>query len=189
MIRRFEPRAKVTGITPILDAGGNLQLEARSTLIEFVSVNPKEILRQMLEDYSKASGETLYPGDQRHLFLSQMAAILAAAKGAINDAAMQNLIPGARGDALDAIGGMFDVARLPASPARCALRFSASPTQGEDIPIPAGTRATPDGTDCFCHPAGGGAPPGLLPCGCARCGHRAGFSGQWPAVWTDPPSG
>lgn len=61
----------------------------------------------------------------------------------------QNLIPGARGDALDAIGGMFDVARLPASPARCTLRFSASPTQGEDIPIPAGTRATPDGRIVF----------------------------------------
>lgn len=118
-------------------------------MIEFVRVNPKEILRQMLEDYTKASGETLYPGDERHLFLSQMAAILAAAKGAINDAGNQNLIPGARGDALDAIGGMFDVARLPASPARCTLRFSASPTQGEDIPIPAGTRATPDGQVVF----------------------------------------
>ena len=32
MIRRFEPRAKVTGITPILDAGGNLQLEVEINL-------------------------------------------------------------------------------------------------------------------------------------------------------------
>lgn len=81
MIRRFEPRAKVTGITPILMLGEICNWRWRSTLIEFVRVNPKEILRQMLEDYTKASGETLYPGDERHLFLSQMAAILAAAKG------------------------------------------------------------------------------------------------------------
>lgn len=32
MIRRFEPRAKVTGITPTLDAGGNLQLEVEINL-------------------------------------------------------------------------------------------------------------------------------------------------------------
>lgn len=118
-------------------------------MIEFVSVDPKTILNEMVADYEAASGEVLYPGDERHLFLSQMAAVVAAARGAINDAANQNLIPGARGEALDAIGKMFDVQRLLAESANCILRFSVSPTQVEDILIPEGTRATPDGTILF----------------------------------------
>jgi phage-related baseplate assembly protein len=55
----------------------------------------------------------------------------------------------ARGKALDDIGELFGVERIPAHGATVTLKFTLSEARSADTTIPLGTRATPDGKTYF----------------------------------------
>lgn len=113
--------------------------------IQFVETDALTIAEEAIQRYESFTGETLYPGDEKRVFLLTLIQILVAAKNDINDTGKQNLLRYARGEVLDALGEFADATRLAADKALTILRFTLSQAQGFNITIPAGTRATPDG--------------------------------------------
>lgn len=113
--------------------------------IQFVETDALAIAEEAIQRYEIFTGETLYPGDEKRVFLLTLIQILVAAKNDINDTGKQNLLRYARGEVLDALGELAGATRLEAVKAVTILRFTLSQAQGFNIMIPAGTRATPDG--------------------------------------------
>lgn len=114
-------------------------------MIDFVEVNPRSIIETMLADFEKSYGEPLMPGDERYLFLQQLAQVVVATKALINSTASANLLRYGAGTVLDEYGLQYDVARLQAQKARTTMRFTLSSVMAYDTMIPKGTRITPDG--------------------------------------------
>jgi phage-related baseplate assembly protein len=113
--------------------------------IQFVEVDSQAIQNQLINDFENAIGETLYPGDERRIFLLQLLQVIVGLKNDINESAKYNLLKYSTGDKLDALGEFYNTPRLAAQKASVTLRFTLSAVQAVDITIPAGTRATPDG--------------------------------------------
>jgi len=113
--------------------------------INFVEVNAQEIANTLIKDFETALGTTLYPGDERRIFLMQLLQVIVGLKNDINQSARQNLLRYATGEQLDALGEFYNTPRIPAQKAKVTLRFTLSAAQSSNILIPAGTRVTPDG--------------------------------------------
>lgn len=113
--------------------------------INFVTVDAQEINKELINDFEQTLGETLYPGDERRIFLEQEGQVIVGLKNNINDVARQNFLRYARGETLDAIGERLDTPRLQAQKSKVTLRFTLSAAQTFNVIIPQGTRATPDG--------------------------------------------
>lgn len=117
-------------------------------MLNFVDYNSESVISELVAQFEKAVGETLQPSDERRIFLNQLAQVVILLNANINDSGNQVLLRYSRGDALDAIGEMFGVERLPAESAKCTLKFTLS-TDDSTVVIPKGTRATPDGNIYF----------------------------------------
>jgi len=117
--------------------------------IRFVETDAEKIANEMIAAFQQATGQVLYPGDPRRIFLLQFVPLLVAAKNDINNTGNQNLLPFANGEALDALGALLGVSRLPAQKARTTLRFTLSSVRLTDVLVPKGTRVTPDGEAFF----------------------------------------
>ncbi len=117
--------------------------------INFVTVDSGEILNTLIKTFEEHMGETLYPGDERRQFLYNFVPVLVSAYNSINNTGRGNLLRYAKGEVLDSLGEFWDCTRLPAQRARVSLKFSLSAAQPSSTHIPAGTRATPDGTIYF----------------------------------------
>lgn len=117
--------------------------------IKFVDYDSESVIATLVAGFEEVLGETLQPSDERRIFLNQLAQVIVGIKANINDTGNQVLLRYARGEALDAIGEMLGVERLPASPAKCTLKFTLSAAQSVPVTIPKGTRATPDGNLYF----------------------------------------
>lgn len=128
--------------------------------INFVEVDAQKISNEMIEAFEAAYGETFYPGDERRIFLEQLLQVIVGVKTSINDSARQNLLRYARGEILDALGGLTE--RIPAQKAKTRLRFTLSGAQADDYLIPEGTRVTPDGKIYFATSAALTIPAGVL---------------------------
>lgn len=113
--------------------------------IQFIDVDSQKIYNLLIKAFEQALGETIYPGDERRIFLLQMLPLIVGLKNDINESAKQNLLRYASGDKLDAIGEFYNTTRLPARKAKVTLRFTLSTAQANNITIPIGTRVTPDG--------------------------------------------
>ncbi len=117
--------------------------------INFVEVNPDTIQNDLINDFETSLNETLYPGDERRIFLQNFMPVLIALKNDINNTGRANLLRYMYEDILDAYAEPFGVIRLSAQKALVTLQFTLSAAQAFDITIPLGTRATPDGTLFF----------------------------------------
>ena len=118
-----------------------------STLL--VETDAGEIYDRVITELEERTGEALYPGDERRMFGEAVAMVLARAYGSINDAARQTMVRYARGEVLDALAARLGVRRLGAEPARTELAFELSSSRTAATVIPAGTRATSDGSVYF----------------------------------------
>lgn len=118
-------------------------------MMEFVSADSQTLLNEAVSRYEAASGETLYPGDEHYMFLSQMIELIVACREEINSAANQNLLKYCSGDVLGEYGSQYDVARIAAQAASATMEFSLSSALGFDVTVPSGTRVTPDGRLIF----------------------------------------
>lgn len=118
-------------------------------MIQFVETDAEKIANEMIKAYESATGQILYPGDPRRIFLLQFVPILVALKNDINITANQELLPYASGEVLDALGQLVGVSRIPAQKAKTSMRFTLSTVQLNDFHIPKGTRVTPDGVAYF----------------------------------------
>lgn len=120
-----------------------------STSINFIEVDAGEIYNMIITALETKVSEPLYPGDERRLFGEAVAAVMVAVFNKLNDDARQSLLRYSRGTVLDAIGERVDTPRLDPNKASTVLRFSMPQAIGQNVVIPAGTRATPDSTLYF----------------------------------------
>lgn len=118
-------------------------------MIEFVKYDPEDLLNQAVARYEAVSGETLYPGDEHYMFLSQMVQMIVACKADINSSANQNLLQYCTGTILNGYGEQYDVTRIAAQTASAAIKFTVSAALGFNVTVPANTRVTPDGQLVF----------------------------------------
>ena len=113
--------------------------------IQFVTVDADHIQMDLINNFETELKETLYPADERRIFLNQEVPVIVGLKNDINESAKQNLLRYASDEVLDALGEFFNVIRLSAQKAIVNLQYTLSATQGVDVIIPSGNRATPDG--------------------------------------------
>ncbi len=113
-------------------------------MINFVKTNTAAIEEETIKAYEQISGKKLAPANPERLLLEAIAYLITLLKNDINHTANQNLLAFATGEALDRLGELVGVYRLPATPAKTTLRFSTDSPKSFDIVIPAGTKATPD---------------------------------------------
>lgn len=115
----------------------------RSTEYEFVETDGAALQSRLIRRYEELTSRTLHPADPERLFIAWMADALTAEKVDQNYMANQNLPSRAEGENLDALGRwLYGAERLPATNARCTVRFTISEEQSEDVQIPMGTRVT-----------------------------------------------
>lgn len=117
--------------------------------VNFIEVNAEDILNRLLSRFEYYTGDVLYEGDERRIFLQGLAYVLADESNHINETGRGNLLRYATGNELNAIAEMFGNERLEAEKATVTLAFTIYQSMDEAITIPAGTRATPDGIHLF----------------------------------------
>ncbi|RII32858.1 baseplate J/gp47 family protein [Clostridium chromiireducens] len=117
--------------------------------MNFVEVDAESINRSLISSFETTLGETLYPGDERRIFLEQETPVIVALKNDINETAKKNLLRYATGETLDAFGEFYSCPRLKADFATVTERFNLSEAQSQDIFIASGKRVTPDGVLYF----------------------------------------
>ena len=121
--------------------------------IVFAEREPAVIERELINGYEQAYqlqyGEErrLYPGDPIRLFLESVAFELIHQRQLIDYTGKMNLLAYSDGNYLDHLGALLGVTRLPAQPALTTLKFTLSEAQIGASIVPAGTRATPGGSD------------------------------------------
>ncbi|HYE80884.1 MAG TPA: baseplate J/gp47 family protein [Clostridia bacterium] len=115
--------------------------------IKFVEVDALAIQNDMISQFEVALGETLYPGDERRIFLLQHTPVIVGLKNDINETGKQNLLRYARGENLDALG--YNTPRLKAQNAIVTLKWTLSAAQIAPVTIAAGKRGSPDGVLFF----------------------------------------
>ena len=110
--------------------------------ISFAPQSAADVEAQIITTYEKLRNVTLQPGDPVRLFLESLAYYISVQNGIINFTGRQNLLAYAMGGHLDHLGASMGVARIPAQPGRCLLRFSIGQTLPFEVPIPTGTRVS-----------------------------------------------
>lgn len=116
---------------------------------EFIKTDADLIFEEVIKTLEAGVSEPLYPGDERRIFGEALVPLFVAMYNSMNDAARQKMLRYARGEVLDAMGERVGVERMAPAEASTVLRFSLNETIGENVIIPAGTRATSDNTRYF----------------------------------------
>jgi phage-related baseplate assembly protein len=118
--------------------------------LQFVEIDAELIAKELIQDFEDETGETLYPGDERRIFLQNFLPVLVGLKNDLNNTIKQMLLRYSSGDNLTALcNDWFGVIRLAAQKANVTLRFTLSAIQVSNVIIPAGSRVTPDGIIFF----------------------------------------
>ena len=92
--------------------------------IKFVHEDARQIQAELKTDFEEALNRKLSPADIEMLLINAMAYREMLLRTNINDAARQNLVAFGRGAALEYLGELVGVSRLPASSAACVLKFN-----------------------------------------------------------------
>lgn len=117
---------------------------------DFVMRDPQAVTAELIAEYERLSGKTLYPAQVERLLVDLVAYRETLVRVAIQEAAKQNLVRFAAAPMLDYLGELVGVTRLPAQPARTVLRFSVVSAPASALLVPGGTRVeTGDGAACF----------------------------------------
>lgn len=151
--------------------------------LHFANADAAKIEAEILAAYEKASGVKLQPGDPVRLFLESLAYVISVQNSLIDLAGRQNLLAYAEGAALDHLGALMGVARIPAQPARCEVRFALAAPLAFAAPIPKGIRvASEDGKIIFATEYASQISPGEtfadVACVCATPGEVSLAAGQ-----------
>ncbi len=142
--------------------------------IELAAKDTQTIETEVIRAYESAAGFTLAGADPRKLLLQSLVPILVGQRARIDYAGKQNLLAYAEGEALDHLGVLVGVTRLPASHATVTARFTLSAVRSVSVAIPAGKRVTAGDNVFFATTAEAVIPAGQLcadvPARCASAG-------------------
>lgn len=116
----------------------------------FIDRDPAAITAAAIAEYEAATGRTLQPAQIERLLLNQIGYRETLTRIGVQEAGKQNLVEFATFPALDHLGQLVGVTRLPVQPARSTVTFTTPQAAAVAIVIPAGTRvATSDGKATF----------------------------------------
>jgi phage-related baseplate assembly protein len=90
----------------------------------FLDNDPQSIIDAMVTDYETATGKSLAPGQAEMLLINAFAYRESLVRASIQYAAEQNLVDFAAAPALDWLGVLVGVTRLPASVALCTIQLT-----------------------------------------------------------------
>lgn len=147
----------------------SLQVSSLSSLPtpQFVTdsdgLDPIAVLNDTIAAFQQASGRTLYPAQPERLLINLYAYREILVRNAIQQTGLQNLLAFASYPAIDYLGQLVGVSRLPAQPATTTLQFTLTNSLTSAFTIPAGTQVgTNDGAFVFATDAALTIPPGTL---------------------------
>ena len=130
--------------------------------INFTDIDAGNLKDNLLAQMENATGELLYPGDERRIFAEGMAYALSVLVSSMNEACKSRLLTYARGKVLVAGGERVGCSRLSPTPARTILKFSLAAERTVPTIIPAGTRCTADNTIYFATDSAAMIPTGAM---------------------------
>lgn len=109
-----------------------------------------EVVHNAIVDYvEKNLDETLYPGDERKIFIEVMTGFIVAFLTSLNEKFNQRFAQYAKGLILDEHGKNENCERLAATKSQATVRFSVGSKLGFNVVIPKGTRITADNEKYF----------------------------------------
>ena len=146
--------------------------------ILFCDYDASAVEQKVITAYEAIAETHLYPGDPVRLFLESLAYIVAQQRFVIDWSAKQNLLAFAAGEYLDHLGALTDTPRMRARAARTTMRFSLTAPLEFAVPIPAGTRCTPDGELVFATDAAVEIPAGAVSVDAAATCSQPGATGN-----------
>lgn len=114
---------------------------------DFISRAPELIEAEALATFESALGKKLLPAQPERLLVNALVYRELLTRIAIQQAAEQNLVNYATGLYLEQLGQFLGVVRLTAAPASVTLEFTRTGNTSASVLIPAGTRATPQGSN------------------------------------------
>ena len=117
--------------------------------IAFCETDTASVEAALIADYEAITGRSLYPGNPERLFVEAVAYLISQQRFMIDYTGKMNLVSLADGPYLDHLGAFMNANRLGSGYAQTVLRFTASGVLAWDLVIPAGTRATADGSLFF----------------------------------------
>ena len=117
--------------------------------IDLFVVDDEEIHNLVVDYVEKNLDETLYPGDERKIFLEVMQGFVTSFLVKLNELFNQRFAQYAKGTILDAHGENENCERLKATKSHTVMRFSIGMSLGFNVIIPKGTRVTPDNEKYF----------------------------------------
>ena len=117
--------------------------------IDLFVVDDEEIHNLIVDYVEENIDETLYPGDERKIFLEVMQGFLTSFLVKLNELFNQRFAQYAKGSILDAHGENENCERLAATKSQATVRFSIGTRLGLNVVIPKGTRVTADNEKYF----------------------------------------
>ena len=109
-----------------------------------------EVVHNTIVDYvEKNLDETLYPGDERKIFIEVMMGLIISFLTTLNEKFNQRFAQYAKGLILDEHGKNENCERLSATKSKAIERFSINSSLGLNVVIPKGTRITADNEKYF----------------------------------------
>lgn len=117
--------------------------------IDLFVVDDEEIHNLIVDYVEKNLDETLYPGDERKIFLEVMQGFFTSFLIKLNELFNQRFAQYAKGKILDAHGENENCERLTATKSHTTMRFSLNSELGINVVVPKGTRVTADNEKYF----------------------------------------
>lgn len=120
-----------------------------ATKIDFITIDPDADISALVTKYESLTGRILQPAQAERIIFNAIGYRFSLLKEQINETANQLLLAFASGNALDKLGELLGVVRLPSAPATCIIRFQLVAGHA-DLNIPSGIRVqTTDGQAVF----------------------------------------
>lgn len=119
-----------------------------NTELHYLSYDPDEMLKEMIDAYGDAGGGPLWPGDEKEMLLQGVLSVMVMAFAGVDNALRMATLRYAVGEYLDIKGEEKDCPRLQATKARATITLTTM-TTGEERTIPAGTIVTSDGETLY----------------------------------------
>lgn len=133
-----------------------------SERFDIITTDTETLRDRLLNAVESTINESLYPGDERRIFIEAFAYAFNIAMATANAACKNRLLPFATGKELDALGERVGCTRLSPNPSHTTLRFSLSAPRSESTIIPSGTRVTADSSIYFATDESVSIPAGAL---------------------------
>ena len=116
--------------------------------LHYLTYDPEEVWEEMMDAYSEAGGDVLYPGNEKEMLLRSVQAVIVQVFAGVDNALRMQTLRYAAGEYLDLIGELRSCPRIQASAARAGVTIYARATGRADV-LPKGTAMTADGATFY----------------------------------------